>query len=287
MIKKFKLKNKKIAIVYRISKTESVKLAEDLAHWLGEKGYQVFTASEQKTIKNTQKITTQKSAEQISLVIVLGGDGSYLRAVRLFNQFQVPILGFNMGSLGFLTSHPSVDCYKIIESALRGQLWIEPRNMIEVKKGSRQQQVALNDVVIERGSQSQLINVSIFADGVFVSQVRADGIIISTPSGSTAYNLSAGGPLADTRAPVILVTPIAPHSLTSRPLIFSDNCKLSFRIEKTTPKAQLIVDGRKALNLLSNDQIQIIKSSRAHLSLRTKNYDFFALLREKLKFGDR
>ncbi|HPI39334.1 MAG TPA: NAD(+)/NADH kinase [Pseudobdellovibrionaceae bacterium] len=283
----FKLKKRKIAIVYRIAKKEAVRLGEDLALWLKDKNCEVYTAPEQKVLKNTQLITSNKDLKEISMVVVLGGDGSYLRAVRIFNTFQVPILGFNMGSLGFLTPNTATECFHVLEEALKGKLFIDPRSMIEVETSAKEKWSALNDIVIERGSQSQLINVSIFSNDVFVSQVRADGLIISTPSGSTAYSLSAGGPISDAHAPVILVTPISPHSLTSRPLIFADSCQLSFKIEKTTPKAQLIVDGQKALLLSPNDQVKINRSKNNHLSLRSKNYDFFSLLREKLKFGDR
>lgn len=284
---KFKLKGRKIAIVYRVAKKEAVLLGEGVALWLQKNKYEVYTAPAQKQLKNTKILNTEKSLKEISMVIVLGGDGTYLRAVRLFNSYQIPILGFNMGSLGFLTPYTSQECLTILEEALSGNLLIEPRSMIEVESTTRKKWTALNDVVIERGSQSQLINVSIFSNDIFVSQIRADGIIISTPSGSTAYNLSAGGPLAEVHAPIVLITPIAPHSLTSRPLIFSDSCKLSFKIEKTTPKAQLIVDGQKAMDLNANDQIKICKSKNNHLSLRSENYDFFSLLRDKLKFGDR
>ncbi|MNL54892.1 putative inorganic polyphosphate/ATP-NAD kinase [compost metagenome] len=134
---------------------------------------------------------------------------------------------------------------------------------------------------------SQLINTAIYSENFLVSQVKADGFIIASPMGSTAYNLAAGGPILHPESPVFVVTPVAPHSLTSRPLIFPDNRQLSFKLEGKTQKAHFIVDGQKSTELSSDDEVVISRSCYDHWVVRAPEHNFFHLLREKLKFGDR
>lgn len=294
MVKKTKLNlkdNKNIALVYRIQTEQAVQMAGDLSKWLKERGYNVFTAPEQKMIAGTTTIKTKQSFDKIGLIIVLGGDGTYLRAVRLLEGRQIPILGFNMGSLGFLTAHHAEETFKIVEDALSGKMILRPRSMIHarvVRKGkTRAEFHALNDVVIERGTFSQLINTAIYSEKFLVSHVKADGFIISSPSGSTAYNLAAGGPILHPEVPALVVTPVAPHSLTSRPLIFPDDRELEFRLEGKTEGARLIVDGQKQAELTQDDEVVVTRSCYDHWVVRSPNHNYFHLLREKLKFGDR
>jgi NAD+ kinase len=147
--------------------------------------------------------------------------------------------------------------------------------------------LAINDIVIERGSFSQLINTSIYSENYYISQIKADGLIIATPTGSTAYNLAAGGPLIYPDSHCIVLTPIAPHSLNSRPLILPDDRKLNFKLEDSTPKAHFIVDGQKKMEISNADEIHIVKSTHQHWIIRSPSHNFFHLLREKLKFGER
>ena len=146
---------------------------------------------------------------------------------------------------------------------------------------------ALNDIVIERGSFSQLISTAVYFDKSLVNNIKADGLIISSPTGSTAYNLAAGGPILHPEVNALVVTPVAPHSLTTRPLIFPDNKKLTLRLDMLTSIAHLIVDGQKVLELSHEDEVTISRSSTDHLMIRKPNHNFFDLLKEKLKFGDR
>jgi Predicted sugar kinase len=281
----------KISIVYRIETESAVALAKKVAEYLKAKGFEVFTAQEQKLITGTKMIKTKAQKDALELAIVLGGDGTYLRAVRLLEGRDVPILGFNMGSLGFLTAHTVDTVFETIEAALASKMVLRPRSMIfaEIhRKGKvRASYHALNDMVIERGSMSQLINTAIYSENFLVSQVKADGFIIASPMGSTAYNLAAGGPILHPESPVFVVTPVAPHSLTSRPLIFPDNKNLSFKLEGKTQKAHFIVDGQKQTELSSDDEVVITRSCYDHWVVRAPEHNFFHLLREKLKFGDR
>ncbi|QDK38940.1 NAD(+)/NADH kinase [Bdellovibrio sp. NC01] len=280
-----------IALVYRLETDKAVSLAKKVAEHLKDKGYEVFTGPDQKLIPGTKAAKTKKQLDALKLVIVLGGDGTYLRAVRLMEGRSVPILGFNMGSLGFLTAHPSDTAFKVIDDALSGKMELRPRSMIFAKilrKGkSRGEFHALNDMVIERGSNSQLINTAIYSDKFLVSEVKADGFIVSSPSGSTAYNLAAGGPILHPESPVFVVTAVAPHSLTSRPLIVPDRSTLSFKLDGKTVKAHFIVDGQKATELSADDEVVITRSCYDHWMVRQVDHNYFTLLRDKLKFGDR
>ncbi len=291
-----------IALVYRPDTPPALSLAKTLTAWLKERDYKVYTAPEQKPIPGTTLIRNSAGLEKMSLMIVLGGDGTYLRAVRLLNGKSVPILGVNLGSLGFLTPTRSDELFTAVDEALKGKMELRPRSMIQVqllRKGRKKlEMLALNDIVIERGSLSQLINLSIHSEKMLVSELKADGLIIATPTGSTAYNLSAGGPILHPDSPVFIVTPIAPHSLTSRPLIFPDDIQLSFRMvsklqsDRRKPgsskdRAHFVVDGAKIDDISQDDEILIRRHKVDHLMVRDPAQNYFHLLREKLKFGDR
>lgn len=290
--KKLTLKsNKKIAIVYRIYSVEAVKMAKKLAGVLKSKRYKVFTAPEQKLIPGTELLVSSNELKEMSLVIVLGGDGTYLRAVRLLKGHSVPILGFNMGFLGFLTVHSVDNVLEVVNETLKNKMVLHTRSRLHItvklKSGKHVSYNALNDVVIERGSFSQLISTALYFDKDLVNHIKADGIIISSPTGSTAYNLAAGGPILHPEVHAIVVTPVAPHSLTTRPLIFPDNKKLFLRLDKNTSLAHLIVDGQKVLELSSDDEVTVTRDKMNHSMIRKPQHDFFNLLKEKLKFGDR
>lgn len=289
--KTLSLKNKNIAIVYRLQTAQAVSLGVELSAWLLERDYKVFTAPEQKNLTNTTSMKNKSQLSKMGLIIVLGGDGTYLRAVRLLGDQQIPVLGFNMGNLGFLTAHHADDIFKVVEKTLNGKMQTCPRSMIQIriiKNGKiREEFNALNDIVIERGSHSQLINTAIYVEKMLVSEVRADGLIISSPSGSTAYNLAAGGPVLHPEVKAFVLTPVSPHSLTSRPLILPEDREIELKIEGPKIKAHLIVDGQKMTELTSDDNILVSRSSFEHLAVRSKDHNFFNLLREKLNFGDR
>jgi NAD+ kinase len=267
-------------------------MAKKISAWLKDKGYAVFTAPQQTLIPGTKAITTKAGLDKVGLVIALGGDGTYLRAVRTLEGRQVPIIGINMGSLGFLTGNRAEDAFKVIEETLENKMDLRPRSMIHVivrrKNKTRAEFHALNDVVIERGSGSQLISTAIYSEKFLVSEVKADGFIIASPTGSTAYNLAAGGPILHPEAKVFVVTPVAPHSLTSRPLILPDDLQMSFKMDGgRSQHAQLIVDGQNETEITVDDEVIIQRSSFDHLVVRAPKHNYFHLLREKLKFGDR
>lgn len=281
----------RVLLVYREPFGQAYERAEKIASWFQEQGVKVYTSAEQKLITGTKPVKTPKDFAKISLIIVLGGDGTYLRALRLSLNYQTPIIGINMGSLGFLTKHRIEEIPGILTAIMAEKMLLSPRIMLKAmvlrKKKSRGEFVGLNDVVIERGGYSHLINTSLFCEGRLVSEIKADGIIVCSPTGSTAYNLAAGGPVMHPDCNSIVVTPIAPHSLTSRPVIFPQSNVLLFKIQNKEQKGLLVVDGQRRLELSKEDEVVIERAEQLHWLVHAPDYDYFRLLRDKLKFGDR
>ena len=282
-------KVKKVAIVYRPDKKDALKYSLQASEYLKGKKIKVFSHPEQ-TIKETPRLK-KIDLKTIDLFLVLGGDGTYLEAVRLIGKNKTPILGVNLGSLGFLTEIRIENLFTAIDTALANKMEKRPRNLLQVivKRGAKKilQQDALNDIVIERGDMSQLINLTIELEDQLVSPLKADGVIVSTPTGSTAYNLAAGGPVLFPYVSAFVVTPIAPHSLTTRPIIFPAKANLTFKLNHPKHRALLTIDGQSQLNLTAKDRVIINTSEVKHYVLREPNHNYFDLLREKLKFGQR
>ncbi|HVK60511.1 MAG TPA: NAD(+)/NADH kinase [Bdellovibrionales bacterium] len=276
--------------MYRPATSEAVKQAKELSAWLAEQGYKVFAAPGQSLLKTNEAVSRAK-LDDLDWVIVLGGDGTYLAAVRMLEGRHTPILGVNMGSLGFLTETRIEDLYKAVIDTVKGKMEFRPRAMlqIEVKRAGKviSRHVGLNDAVLERGSNTHLINIEIHSQKHLVGQVKADALIIATPTGSTAYNLAAGGPILHPEVKAIVVTPVCPHALTSRPLIFPEDQKLSFKVLNQDKKAILTVDGVNCGELTHKDEVTIVRNEFDHQVIRKPSANFFSLLREKLRFGER
>jgi NAD+ kinase len=286
-------RSKKVAIVFRPSAEYAFETAKWAAKWLEDKGYTTYTAGIcNKAIPGTKKISaTSEDIKKLALVLVLGGDGTYLRAARWLNGVQVPILGVNMGSLGFLTETRRIDLESNLDKTLKGEMQLRPRSMISVtikEKGKKPRTTeALNDVVIERGAQPQLMHISLTSEKKHVATVKADGLVIASPTGSTAYNLAAGGPILHPEVRAFVVTPICPHSLTSRPVILPEDRTFSFSIRNRTGKAHLVVDGQSMGFLHESDEVVIKRSKKIHWVVRSAEHNYFSLLTDKLKFGQR
>lgn len=275
---------KKVLIVFRDETPKAERLAQDFKRYLSNKSISTDCLNYSSLESNTSNLN-------YDLVVVLGGDGTYLSTVGHIKPSKVPILGINMGSLGFLTETKVEDAYQALDSALLGQLESRPRRLLDIHvrhaNSETYSDTVLNDIVIERGSRSQLVRIQIFSDDFLVQDLKADGLIISTPTGSTAYNLAVGGPILHPEVQGFVVSPVAPHNLTSRPIVFPDHLDLKIRLAAGDQTAQLTVDGRKALEITDQDLILIQKSQHVHNVLRKKGHNYFDLLREKLKFGER
>ncbi len=281
---------KTIAIMYRPDTKEAIRQANELAVWLDEQGFTVYSAINQELKKPAHRLT-QAKLDELDWVIVLGGDGTYLGAVRMLEGRQIPILGVNMGSLGFLTEVRVEDLYKAVISTLQHKNEFRKRSMlsVQVKRAGKlaHEYVALNDAVIERGSNTHLINIEVFNEMQLVAAVKADALVVATPTGSTAYNLAAGGPILHPDVNAIVMTPVCPHALTSRPLIFPDDQKLSFKLVTQDKRVVLTVDGVNRGEITHNDEIVITRSQIDHFVIRKPSANYFTLLRDKLAFGQR
>ena len=285
--KLFKQKIKRVVVVHRRGTPAAVSTARELGAWLRERKIQVFTPPTQ----TVPQIPKAKTLAGVDLVVALGGDGTYLEAVRLLDGARVPVLGFNMGGLGFLTMHRVPDLFAMMDLAIAGELELKTRARlkVQVRRGAkvRAEFAALNDLVIERGASSHLIHISMMVDRLPITAFKADGLIVATPTGSTAYNLAAGGPILHPEVDALVVTPICPHSLTSRPQIVPDARPLQFAVLGQTQRAVLTVDGIKGAVVGHADEIRVERHAHDHLFLRKVGHNYFGVLKEKLKFGER
>ncbi len=306
-MKKIKIKKKaKIAIFYRSNTPIAKKSSQQLALWLLKHDYQPVTGPDQNPLKGIPQIQNTNQIKSIELVIVLGGDGTYLRANRLLNGLPIPILGVNLGSLGFLTPLKQNQLYLALPHILRGENFeLVPRMQMNVSlyldksaKTPLFTALSLNDVVIERGQSSHLIDLQLNVNkknlnnkitqvSSIVSSIKADGLVIATPTGSTAYNLAAGGPILNPETPCIVASSVAPHSLTNRPLIFPDTQVLEIQLQRQCEIAHLVIDGQKCSELIKGQVLRVSKHHQPHWMVQSSGHNFYELLREKLSFGER
>lgn len=229
-------------------------------------------------------------ADVSELLLVLGGDGTILAAARLAAPRHIPILPINMGRLGFLTSFTLDDLYPALEQALRGHSSISQRAMLQaelVRAGSViETQCALNEAVVHKGSFARLIQLELSIDSDFVCRYRADGLIISSPTGSTAYSLSAGGPILHPAVGAFLITPICPHMLSDRPLVVPDTSTVEVRLNDDTESVYLTIDGQRGLAMQPTDIARVRRAKEPLQLIQPPRKPYFEILRSKLKWGE-
>jgi len=235
--------------------------------------------------------TREKIAQQADLVILFGGDGTLLSITRLSHINNTPILAVNIGSLGFLTEIRLDEIKNIIDQTLIGNYGIEKRMMLDIfhnssTRGKPQTFCALNDVVLNKGALARIIDLDTFVDNMFLNAYKADGLIISTPTGSTGYSLSAGGPIIYPSLDLMAITPICPHTLTNRPIIL--DAQKVIRVKLISGKdVYLTMDGQVGVQMNVNDEIRVQKSNKQILLVKSPFRSYFEVLKEKLKWGER
>ena len=283
----------KAAIISKPQKPELAEILPELVAWLESHDYQTLLDPHSADYLNAP-FSTQRSdmpKEEPNLVIVLGGDGTLLAAARAFAHSPTPILGINLGSLGFLTEVPLADLYKALEAWCDNCASIESRDMmhIELRRSGKiiRHWDALNDVVISKGSIARMADFSVEIDQQFVGAMRADGVIVCTPTGSTAYNLSANGPIVMPSVSALVVTPICPHLLTIRPIVVPGDSTVTIHIEGVPNLTYLTVDGQEAVELELGDEVVSCRSERSVRLLRPQRNGLFSVLRSKLSWGER
>lgn len=277
---KFNLKTKimfnSIGIITKPDDSISERCAVELRVFLENQGIAI--------IDNSAAISSQAD-----LIIVLGGDGTLLNTARFFVDSNIPILGINLGRLGFLADVSQTDMIKVVTEVLEGEFTKEERYLLECKieqdDGDSTQQLALNDVVVHRKKALRMIEFEVFIDDKFVNTQRADGLIITTPTGSTAYSLSSGGPIMHPGVNAIGLVSICPHTMSHRPILVPGTSEISIRLKDVNESAMVSFDGQTSFSIVGEQTIRVRQhSSFIHL-LHPKNYDYFEIIRSKLHWG--
>jgi NAD+ kinase len=280
------------AIVSRPARPEVARTVPQLLSWFHAHGYEVIVDPETAKYCEGQEavLRSEMSSRPLNLVVVLGGDGTLLSAVRETATSDAPLLGVNLGSLGFLTDVPLSSLFSMLDTIAQGHASIEQRSLMRcelVREGAiRGSYLAFNDAVVNKTALARLNTYDLFVDGAFVSSFRADGMIVATPTGSTAYSLSAGGPVVMPTVGAFVITPVAPHSLTHRPLVVPDSVVIEILLRSNEEVAYLSLDGQPGLDLRDGDRVRCRRSEHK-VSLFRTDTDFFHVLRTKLKWGER
>jgi NAD+ kinase len=274
-----------------------------LIGWLRKRGIDVFIDQEtQGCIQPPEKALTRETlAGNIDLLIVLGGDGTLLSAARALTSHEtsgheIPILAVNLGGLGFMTSVTLDEMYPLLEEVLAGKVLTEKhrvsrRMMLEaeiVRHGQPpERQTALNDAVANKAALARMLDFDVHVDREHVGRYRADGIIVATPTGSTAYSLAAGGPIIDPNIDAFVITPICPHMLTNRPLVIPDSSRIDLDFTPAQEPVYMTLDGQMGFQLHAKDRVTITKSASRVALIRPPTKTYFEILRSKLRWGER
>jgi len=266
-------------------------IVPELVEWLGRKGIQARYDEETGTYLGKRGLPREEVPEGAQLVIVLGGDGTLLSAARAIAGRDIPLFAVNLGGLGFLTAITAEELYPELERALRGEHRVGHRRMLDCALIRRGQTVstytALNDVVITKAALARMIDLETHVDAQLVCSYKADGLIVATPTGSTAYSLAAGGPIIFPTVQALCITPICPHMLTNRPVLVPDTSVIRVVVNAEDNSAYLTIDGQIGQPLLSGDLIVCRAAARALTLIRPPKMRFFDVLRLKLKWGER
>jgi NAD+ kinase len=282
------------AIISKPQKPEMESILPGLTKWLSAHGYDYVLDAECAAYLGGSCASVpreQMPAHQPELVISLGGDGTLLSAARAFAQTEVPILGVNLGSLGFLTEIPLDDLYPALEAWIARTAIVDTRSLLHsvlMREGKLfREWDALNDVVLSKGAIARMGEFAVELDGQFVARFRADGVIVATPTGSTAYTLAADGPILMPTVDAMVLTAICPHLLTIRPIVFPGGSEICVTVDVVPHETYLTVDGQEAIELVLGDRILCRKSERVVHLLRLHPNGLFNVLRSKLKWGER
>ena len=281
-----------IGIISRPRRSNLSEVVPSLLPWLEDRG--IHVVYDQETATSLAEPSEGRSREQVAaasdLLLVLGGDGTLLAAASVAAPRGIPILPINMGSLGFLTSFMLEELYPALEDILAGRLTISERVMLhaELERGDKilDKQTVLNEVVINKGALARMIELELSIDNDFVCRYRADGLIVASPTGSTAYSLSAGGPIVHPSVESFIITPICPHTLSDRPVVVGDTSIIEVKLSAGTESVFLTLDGQKGIPLQATDRVRISRAQQLLKLIQTPNKSYFEILRNKLKWGE-
>lgn len=265
----------KVGIIPRKFSSKIKQIGRELIDWLGARGI----SASLDTIN-----------PEVDMLVILGGDGTLLHVAAQAAELDIPVVGINLGDLGFLTEIAGGEMYRALETILAGDIKIERRMMLKTWKvdgDGRETKpfFSLNEVVVVKGSTARLLRLCCWANEEYVATYKADGLIFSTPTGSTAYNLSAGGPVVHAELEVLLLTPICPFMLESRPVLLGSETRISTRLAEQAEEVKIMVDGRLAWILGKDDNLQVEAASKPLLIVSSPHKGYFSILRNKLNWG--
>jgi NAD+ kinase len=284
---------KRIGIVAKPHGHEVRRVIGDLLGWLREKGLEFFLDQQSAALVGQEERGCQKSElpSRVDLLVVLGGDGTLLSVARLVGPRGIPILGVNLGALGFLTEIPLEELYATLEEVLTGRYRFSERMMLAAsiyREGERISEYSvLNDVVINKGALARIIEMETYIDQEYVTTYRADGLIISSPTGSTAYSMAAGGPIVHPSLQALLLTPICPHTLSNRPLVVPEGVRVQVMLLSAEADVYLTLDGQVGFALQYRDVVEVKSAGQSIKLITSSHRGYYEVLRTKLKWGER
>ena len=287
---------KRIGIVLKPHQPQALTTLCELVLWLAERGIKLVGSPEiererieHQTGCAVDEVSTQKLPTDVDLMLVLGGDGTMIATARMIGDHEVPVLGINYGGLGYLAEFRIEELYSALESILSGNYRLDKRVMLSVEllrnEVSITTNTVLNDVVINKSALARIIEIEAFLNSQFVNSFRADGLIVSTPTGSTAYNLSAGGPVIFPSMNAVVVTPICPFTLSNRPIVVPDDAEIELILKTDQEEVALTLDGQVGFPLKVEDRVKIHKSRTTFNLIQPSNRNYFDVLRDKLRWG--
>jgi NAD+ kinase len=282
---------KKIGIICKSGRPEPLEILKELLPRLRQTGHDTMVENEAASGLNIRGFSREEIISDAEMIFVLGGDGTMLSVSRLVAEKGIPILGINLGSMGFITEVNRSEVFTAVDRILADDCTIEDRLMLTAKVRRNDKIISeytvLNDVVINKSALARIIDLETFVDDHYVTTFKADGLIISTPTGSTAYSLSAGGPILYPTLDSIILTPICSHTLTNRPIVLHGDSGIEVALRSPNADVYMTLDGQVGLPLEMNDIIEIGKSPFRTRLLIPCERDYFSILRTKLKWGER
>ena len=287
---------KRIGIVLKPHQPDALKTICELVVWLAERNIKLVGGPEiererieHQTGCPVDQLENENIATNVDLILVLGGDGTMIATARMVGDQDVPVLGVNYGGLGYLAEFRIEELYTALESILSGNYRLDRRVMlaVELKRGDAPSQFnrVLNDVVINKSALARIIEIDAYLNHQFVNSFRADGLIVSTPTGSTAYNLSAGGPVIFPSMNAVVITPICPFTLSNRPIVVPDDAEIELLLKTDNEEVALTLDGQVGFPLKVEDRVAIRKSRTTFNLIQPMNRNYFDVLRDKLRWG--
>lgn len=282
----------RVGIVPRLSHAAALEKTRELVTWLEERGREVYVDNTLAEEYGDRCLAAEEFRERIELLVVLGGDGTLIHAASLLGGKPIPIFGVNMGSLGFMTEIPVGEMLPCLEAALEGRYEVSERMKLEASlyRGDGPPLVSrqvLNDVVISKGALARIADLETTIDGSLVTLYKADGVIIATPTGSTAYSLSANGPIVHPDLEAVVICPICPHTLTQRPIVVPPERAISIQLVSENGEVFLTLDGQSGLPMEPGDRVEIVRSKDRVLLVKNPRLDYYSILRAKLRWGER